>query len=336
VKHIVSIDDYCERDIKPVELIDQYIDLVAGDVKDFFTSRSNLSNCNCPGCHGNDFSSSFKKFGMDYLECSQCGTLRISPRPDDECLRKYYGDSRARKFWRDKIFQSTESNRKDIIIKPRIEWISDSTLEYCSDAVHIADFNTNQPAVLKEFGSLKIFKIKSLIEPYIFFEHPQLEGLQIIEDCHKSVGDGEIDVITLFEVADRTADVDALFDKVGGVLKKGGLCFMTNILISGFDLLVLWDKAKNIFPPDRLNIFTHAGLQMLFERHGFKCLEFSTPGNLDLAIIESAFKERPDLEISRFVRRLLHTKDENTKKDFQAFLQMHLMSSYARILIQKK
>ena len=146
----------------------------------------------------------------------------------------------------------------------------------------------------------------------------------------------EVDVVTIFEVADRIADVNNLFEKIYGMLRENGLCFMTGILISGFDLQTLWDKAENIFPPDRLNVFSVEGLKTLFNRHNFECLEFSTPGILDVENTEKAVERDPNIKISRFMDYLLQNRGADTKQSFQEFLQQNLLSSYGRVLLKKK
>ena len=110
---------------------------------------------------------------------------------------------------------------------------------------------------------------------------------------------------------------------------------MTGILASGLDVQVLWDQSANIFPPDRLNVFTVEAIQYLAQKYSFECLELSTPGILDVQIIEDALKSNPHLEIPRFIRYMIENRDENIKNAFQEFLQSSQLSSYGRILLRK-
>ena len=144
-----------------------------------------------------------------------------------------------------------------------------------------------------------------------------------------------MDVISLFEVIDHTSDVRDLFETIDKVLRPGGLCFLTAILSSGFDVQVLWEHADNIYPPDRLNVLSVKGFKLLVEKYGFECVEFSTPGILDLEIVRNALKTNEDLSISRFVREIIEGH-ESVQRSFQEFLQQNLLSSYGRILLRKK
>ena len=143
------------------------------------------------------------------------------------------------------------------------------------------------------------------------------------------------DVVTIFEVIDQTSRPDDLLAVVRGMLKSGGLSFMTCILSSGFDVKELGPYAQNIYPPDRLNVFSVKGIKTLVERHGFECLELSTPGILDVELVARALKDNPQMTVSAFVRDLALYQSEEVRHSFQEFLQKNLLSSYGRILIRK-
>ena len=338
MKKIVIFDEFNEIDLKPSDLIQKYIQATEEDVAKILVQNSVLHDCLCPGCHGSKTQSSFLRFGMRYAECTKCGTLYVSPRPDDNALKHYYAHSRARGFWRDELSKLTNQKRREKIIKPRFEWILDSTEECLPNADHIVDVNTDQYGYIDEMVGSKLFKKKSLFNPFLPLNDRKLNSCinLVSAPMDKTNLDGEVDVVTLFEVADRTANVDTLFDKVHRMLRDSGLCFMTAILISGFDLQTLWDKADNIFPPDRLNVFSVEGLQALFERHHFECLEFSTPGILDVEIVDKAMAHNGEIQVSRFVEYLLRNRNDDTRRSFQEFLQRNLLSSYGRILLKKK
>ena len=336
MRNIVTFDEYSEGDLKPGNLINDYIQLVEEDIATFFLQGECLRYYPCPGCLDKNISSSFVKFGLNYVECERCHTLRITPRPDESALRRYFLESQARRFWREELSQLTKGKRQEKIVRPRYEWIVDSTFEYYPDARHILDINTNQEIVLNEISSAEVFKRKTVVDPLIPVDEVLFPKLDVILAPFSDVNPTEkVDVITLFEVLDHTSDVETLFQKIYGMLKKGGLCFLTSILCSGFDIQILWDKAQNLFPPDRLNVFSVEGLEALFLRHGFKCLEFSTPGVLDVEIVSNALENNLSSDIPKFVKYLIENRDSNVKRDFQEFLEASLLSSYGRILLQK-
>jgi hypothetical protein len=337
MKNIVLFDEYRELDFKPAELIQTYLELVEKDVKSFFLNKGNLIECHCPGCLGNEAASSFNKFGLSYIECQQCHTLRISPRPSDDYLLQFYRESSARKFWRNELSTATQKKRREKIARPRYEWVSDSIGEYLPNAASLLDLNTNQKTIVEEISLLRDLKQKILLNPFMNIAEVEDSGIEIIEKPLRDLAiQNEMDIVTLFEVPDRTSDVESLFKIIHQILRRNGLCFITAILISGLDLQVLWNTADNLFPPDRLNVFSVEGFQALFERHGFECIEFSTPGILDVDIIARNIAEKPTVEIPRFIKYMIQNRSPETKKAFQEFLEANLLSSYGRILIRKK
>ena len=338
MKSIVIFDEFNEIDLKPSQLLHHYMELAREDVAKFLIDGQSLVATACPACGHKEVLSAFKKFGLQYNECAQCQSLYVSSRPTDPALKQFFCQSKARTFWNKELYHLTRKKRKEKIIKPRFQWIVDSTQEYLPQAKHIVDINANQYGYIEEMRNTRLFQQKSLLDPFAILGQEEFDpAIEIVRSPWWQTNWKEtVDVISLFEVIDRVCDVDGLFQKAQQMLKKGGLCFITTILVSGFDLQTLWEKAENIFPPDRLNVFSVEGLQQLFQRHKFECLEFSTPGILDVEIVEKAYQENPEIKLPKFVEYLFNKRKSDVKKAFQEFLQANLLSSYGRILIRKK
>ena len=310
MKNIVIFDDYDVRDLKPPALIAEYLRLTERDVAEMLVPAA-TNQIVCPACHSAEVASSFVKYGLTYRECGKCRSLYVSPRPDDVALARYDAESEARRYWRETLAPGSGHARREKIVKPRSEWVADSTREHRPAAHTYADIGTAQESYLEEIVAENLF-----------------------ETVVRDAGAVSADVVSLFEVADRTSDVDALFTRVSAMLPAGGLVFVTAILGSGFDLLTLWDRADNVFPPDRLNVLSVDGLGILFARHGFEALEFSTPGILDVEIVATALRRDPSLPLDRWARYIAG-RDDRTRRTFQNFLQSELLSSYGRFVLRK-
>jgi hypothetical protein len=70
------------------------------------------------------------------------------------------------------------------------------------------------------------------------------------------------------------------------------------------------------------------------ERAGFGPLEVSTPGVLDLEIVQAHRAQDPALTLPAFEEQLL-AGDTQTREAFQAFLQQQHLSSFARMVARK-
>ncbi len=332
MKNIVVNDEYNPADLKPSALIEQYIALLHKDAVTLLNGSRQAANC--PACYSVKNSGHFEKFGFIYHECADCKSLYVNHRPSDAQITSFYRSAPSKIFWRNQLSEASRQQRKERIIKPRFEWITDSIAEYLRGDVHWMDMHTSQARYLETMASVKAAR-KSVVFPYC--DVPSNSGLNIIDKPWWELdAPGTVDVVTLFEVLDHTNDVDALLMQVKRLLKPGGLCFLTAILSSGFDVKELGQHAKNIYPPDRLNVFSVYGLKHKLEQGGFECLEFSTPGVLDLDIVASALKENPAVCVSPFIRELALEGDEDVRRAFAEFLQANLRSSYGRVLIKKK
>lgn len=338
MKNTVISDAYPEVDLRPYDLLNKYAELAERDVETFLVRGRSLTACACPACSEENAYPSFSKFGLHYRECARCRTLYVSPRPGDEALDIYQSRSAARRYWMEEYARKTRNKRREKIVKPRIQWILDSTMEYLPSASHFVDVNTNQYDYIEELMRTDLFRRKTLIHPLFPMDRLKLSlGIDIYSGSlwEADLGEGA-DVVALFEVADRTADVEALFAKTRQLLKKNGLCFMTAVLSSGFDIQMLGPQAPTLFPPDRLNVFSIEGLNALFARNGFECLELSTPGVFDVEVVQKAIESDPLQRLPKFIDYLLKNRSREICDSFQKFLQDSLLSSYGRIVLRKR
>jgi hypothetical protein len=144
-----------------------------------------------------------------------------------------------------------------------------------------------------------------------------------------------VQAAVLLESLDRVDDPVKLLQAVAAKLNDGGLLFLTSLISSGFDLAVLGIRDLYLYPPDRANCFSLQGLERLLPRAGFVPIEISTPGILDVEIVQAHLRHDPAIPLSSFERALLASGEE-TQRAFQAFLQENRMSSFARIVGKKR
>jgi hypothetical protein len=329
----IIMDQFHEADFKPSELYSKYLKMLEKDVADLLVSSAK-NMISCPACSCETTGGSFQKFGLTYHECSDCMTLYVSPCPSSEDILRFYEDAPAEKYWRNHLSKIAEDKREQKIILPRIEWMLESAQEYLFSTPKAAAFLYSSELGYAKYVSQKINSVY-FIRPFVsedsLASYPSLNILPSLDELPELV-----DMISLNETLDHLPETSDFLAKVNRALKPGGLCFITSILSSGINILLLREHASNIFPPDRLNIFSVEGLNQLFRKFDFEVLEFSTPGILDMEMLHHAIQRQPDLPELRFVRYLLKNRNELEQKAFQEFLQASLMSSYGRILLRKR
>lgn len=339
-KTIVYDRDFEELEIKPSDLIKHYRRLLDQEVHDRLATAGSLHIRNCPGCQANMGQSVFEKSGLTYVECPRCQTVYASPCPSDEDLIHFYREAKAPRFWREHFYQQTKAMRRRKIYQPQASW-----------TLTVLDRFRPHPALGIDLGyhSRLFFETLAAQEKGLFAivaANPVADiecadlTLNAVTVRPTPLAEfstlGPADIIFMFEVLDRYADVEALFSAISDVLAPGGLVLTSTTSISGFDLQVLWDRSESIYPPDRLNLLSTEGLTQLASRHGFEILEFSTPGMFDVDVVRRALKRNEDVPCSRFVRYLLQNRNEQALHEFQAYLQQNRLSSFARLVLRKE
>jgi len=82
-----------EADIRPQDLLDEYLRLSAEDAALYFPDPAALPARPCPGCNEDRPAPAFEKLGFSYVRCGNCDTLYANPCPDNASLSGFYEDS---------------------------------------------------------------------------------------------------------------------------------------------------------------------------------------------------------------------------------------------------
>ena len=88
-----------EADIRPPDILSEYLRLSAADAARLFADSSALASRTCPGCDGSACTSAFEKNGFSLVTCDTCRTLYVSPAPKPEPLAALYRKSPSSQYW---------------------------------------------------------------------------------------------------------------------------------------------------------------------------------------------------------------------------------------------
>lgn len=335
MRQVVMMDDFREIELWPSKLFDKYLELTKMEVKKIF-SDNGLVDVACPACGSYGKRKAFTKYGMTYNECINCQTLYVSPRPNEEQIYNYYANSKAADFWYSEIIKNTLKNRDVHQSIPRAMWIANLVEEFFEEPDVFISLNSISQSLLEEINRLNLFNTKLIYKPFIkdLSSFTRRSNFKIIND-DANLNNINANAASAFGVMERVFSPKKFLDTAKSFLVKNGLFFVTTSTISGFDLQVLWDKSKTIFPPDRINLISIEGLTILFEKNGFEIVELSTPGQLDVELVKNSFKNDKSIDLSRFMSYLIEKRDEYAHRSFQEFLQHYNLSSHVRIAARK-
>jgi hypothetical protein len=338
VKTSVSLQELLEVEIKPGALLDDYSELVQSEIPRYFP-REARREAAAP-CEGGSTAPAFEKWGFTYRECLESGSLFVSPRPDEATLVRYYRESEAARFWRDRVLSATEEARTEKLYAPRVDWVVGGVVESAPTGVRsLLDLSFGghgfpERLLQSRIGLERVIAASAVAD----LDHPdQVSGLEVRPGTlSEAIRHGPVDVATAFDALDRAADVHAFEAAVHQALRPGGLLFLSAPTSSGFEIQLLWERSRTLLPPDKLNVLSVEALQSLFSEERWELIELSTPGVLDVEVVRSGMAQYPEIEWPRFLRYLLHRRDEAARIALQQYLQRFRLASFARLLVRKR
>lgn len=259
--------------------------------------------------------------GFEYLRCPDTGSLFLAelapPASWSELLSRVSRYRQSSGTFHAGIAEA----RQEHVHSPKLEWIRSSLRMQGMvqpAALHVATPPSEATGLLEACGA---FRRVTVVNEMDLGPHSMADREQF-------------GAAVLFESLDRVDDPAALLAAVHRGLLPGGLVFVTALVCSGFDVAALGLKNLYVYPPDRTNCFSLSGLERLLQREGFVLLEVSTPGVLDVEIVQTHLRADPALPLSEFERQVC-LADQETRQAFQTFLQQNRMSSFARLIGRK-
>jgi hypothetical protein len=324
--------DLIKKEIHPSALLKEYLSLLKEDIRKLLPASLLLKE-SFSMTGEKDVIQIFTKMGMKYQVSQPHGNIFISLRPSLKVLMNFYLKSEARRFWLTELWPKTQEVRLGKIILPQLMWSQGFITQYASGKkLNLMEFFPNHwgysMAAKNVFPEANYKMIDSL------FDSTSSKGEVTFLDIVDTVGDNSLDTAFLFEALDRSPDPTVLLDRVKHALRPGGLCFITCLLSSGFEVQMLSTESDLFVPPERMNLFSFEGmLDLVKQTGGLDVLEFSTPGVLD---IPNVMKRLDRIENSTFFNYILTLRQDPVLiESFQDFLQLNRLGTFGRLVLRK-
>lgn len=333
MKRVVVSSGLQEAEIRPPALMSEFKRLSIHDAAEYFCDASKRVAVSCPACDCPVGRPVFNKYDFLYARCGDCGTVYVSPRPTNAALADYYANSNASRFRVTHFSRDTAKARRHHLLSSHANWMCHIVDEAGNpSARNYADMATYSPQIFDEVAALGVFERLYSSDPLFPLTGACEAEVRILQDGEAR----DLGAVSAFEKMEHQFAPAAYAGRVREMLAPGGLFFFTTRAITGFDLQVLWDKTPYIFVPEHLNLFSLEGISKLVERCGFELVELSTPGQLDLQLVQHASEQDPSIQLPQFVTYLLKQRDQLAHTDFQAFLQKHRLSSHVRVAARRR
>ena len=324
-----------EEDIRPQHIFDEYLAMTVEDTHKYFGS-SDREVIRCPSCD-NEGIFSFHKSGFDYDECPVCMTLFVNPRPVAQTFDKYYTEAPSVHYWATTFYKETADARRELVWKPKAKLVNkiiDTWIE-----------NTETYTAVDIGGGYGIFaeeiEILTKTKPIVIEPGPSLakicreKGILVVEKFLESVTSNDLPngrkIFLSFELFEHLHSPKKFLESLFSLMSSGDLFIFTTLSGTGVDIRVLWEKSKSVAPPHHLNFLNPSSIAILVERVGMELLEITTPGKLDIDIMQNSASHITD----RFWSSFLALASDDDKATMQKAIQETCSSSHIMVVCRK-
>ncbi|WP_341702929.1 class I SAM-dependent methyltransferase [Ferrovibrio sp.] len=292
----------------------------------------------CPACAADDAVPLYEKYGMQHRSCRSCGTQYVSPRPTAEMLGAFYAQSSNYRYWAKNVFPASRESRRQSIFRPRADIVAQALQRHGLRGGCLVEVGAAHGLFCEEMRKHDIFDQIVAVEPTPdLAEECRALGFETIEAPWEKVAlKRAAQVIATFEVIEHLFDPGAFLRWCSENLVAGGHLLLTCPNIAGFETMLL-GRESGAVDHEHLNLFNPAGLGRLIEASGLTLVECSTPGELDVELVQRAIQagECDPAGLDRVWRALLESPAPGVAPDLQALLKKAGLSSNMMILARK-
>jgi hypothetical protein len=322
-----------EEEIRPKKIFDEYLLLAKQDTETYFSNVERASGF-CPACES-DGDHVFDKNGFSYEVCPNCQTLFVNPRPVASAFSKYYTESPSSKYWASTFYKETAEARREKLWKPKARLILQALEEYNSSDHILVDVGGGFGLFAEEIRS------HSGMTPVVIEPGPDLaatcrdKSLHVVEKFLEDVAPSDLPIgpktFVSFELFEHLHGPSNFLGRLLELMNSGDLFIFTTLSGAGVDIQTLWEDSKSVMPPHHLNFLNPRSVELLLTRLGFESLSITTPGKLDIDILENNFEAIKD----RFWRTFIATASHDQKEEWQAMIAASGWSSHMMVVCRK-
>lgn len=323
-------------DIRPIDAMADQSAAMQHDIDWLAARKDAFVHVTCPACSADNTAELYEKYGLQHQRCNVCETQYANPRPSADMLGEFYAQSQNYAYWAKFVFPASSEARREKLFRPRAKTAAAAAEKYLApESRTLLEIGAAYGLFCDEAQKTGVFDRVLGIEPT-----PDLAqicrdlGIEVIESPYeKAELETSLDLIAHFEVIEHLFDPKAFLDWCHSGLRKNGLMLFTCPNVAGFETIVL-GRGSGAIDHEHINMFTLKSMIGLLERCGFRVLEATTPGVLDVEIVQNAIADGiiGSSEIDPMIKHLIAPERAEA---FQSFLIEQQLSSNMMILAQK-
>jgi 2-polyprenyl-3-methyl-5-hydroxy-6-metoxy-1,4-benzoquinol methylase len=335
----IHVSTLSEQDIRPAELMVKQRIAMLADVGRMLSRYGEFVLVGCPACGVSSHAPKFEKNGINYVECKECRTFYVNPRPTPDVLEWFYRGSVNYAYWNEVIFPASEPARRERIFSPRVDRLLELCRKHDIHTGSILEVGAGFGTFCQEIKQRNVFTRVVAVEPIPDLARTcRARGLEVlerpVEQIHLDAADF-FDVVASFEVIEHLfAPVDFV-GHMTRLLRPGGILMLACPNGQGFDIETL-GTTSNTIDHEHLNYFTPKSLAKLLTKCGLEILESFTPGKLDADLVRNKILSGEfDVTNQPFLKKVLVDEWDLLGEAFQDFLVKNGLSSNMWVVARK-
>jgi 2-polyprenyl-3-methyl-5-hydroxy-6-metoxy-1,4-benzoquinol methylase len=317
------------KDIHAPGVAENFDLLTLKDLKNLLLNRDKFVESDCPACRGSDTKDEFQYQGLGYRRCSECETLFISPAPTEEAHLDYVVNSSAMAYWRNSMPVEMKNGRRPMYVD-RVAYFLEMQQKYGWNPKSSLEIGAGNGEFAEELAAVAKIEQIVLLEP----QDLDVKGhnIKIIKGGFEELKSTNqlFDIVFSWEVIEHILEPDHFLRLIRGVLKSGRPLILSTPNERSVETRELGTDSSNILF-DHVRLYNPNSITKLLNRNGFRVIEISTPGKLDVERLMAKQLNNPEYFENNPSLRYILSQNTEVMDSFQLFLQENLQSSHMRV-----
>ena len=311
------------------------VELTISDIRRLTEKYNEFIESYCPACQGDKHCFYYSNFGLNFVQCVNCGTVFLNPCPNEKIILEYLNNSEGLKYWRENMPESVVRNRKEKLYTDRISYISLQILKYNITMNKFIDIGGGRGEFIEQMQKMNLFFEKNIIiEPQPLSIN--ITNTEVFNGTFEKYRSNEkADLITAFEVIEHIVNPDKFMENVRINLSDEGIFILSTPNVGGFETVTLKEKSHSCWF-DHVRLYNTESLKLLLNRNGFEVIEITTPGELDVEIVHRIYLKNELDILNNYALKYLMEDGYKYKDEFQNYLVKNKLSSHIKCIAKKK
>lgn len=318
------------KDVHHPGVAEEFDRLTVNDIQKLLKKRDQFIDTGCPACHSLNVKSVFNHQGMEYKRCSECELLYISPAPTEDLHLEYVLNSTAMKYWREIANPGMKESRRPMYIE-RVEYAKNIIQRFNPNSKNSLEIGAGNGEFAQELAKQQVFSEIVVLEPQELTLN--IESIKVINGGFEELESHEhtFDVVFAWELIEHILEPDQFLRLVRKAMNLDSVLILSTPNENSVETRTLGTDSSNIIF-DHVRLYNPLAITELLTRNGFRVLDISTPGLLDVERLKQHLNKDTDVFSDDPALRFLLMQDDKITAEFQEYLKENLHSSHMRVV----